>query len=241
MENKNNSKSLIAIIVVLVIIVIGMGIYIAFDKGIIFSSFNNENNISDNKDIEDDVIVPTDMKTVSEKLNNTFEWFVTRSIALDAQNSGKNLIANKDGRLMLLDGYFMNSGNCNWASDPQAGKQDMPYVTIDAYKAKYQEFYGSLDNFASDISEPSPLYYKANTYYSNLSDNLVAWNGTWGTVGISYSFEATNVTFDKVANNYVITGNLIEHNKAVNHGTFKIVYVDNNTNKYITDIIVYLK
>lgn len=231
MENKNNGV-LVGLVVFLVILVLGLIGYIVYDKGLIFNNTNeveenNKGNEIDNEEVLEQS-VPNDMSLVSTKLD---EFGLNRYVMFVQSNWDKgNLLNDSSNKLNLLNAYFMKNNLFTSGCDDQCA-----IVSLDTYKTKYAEVYGSLDNFENDTNNASaPVFSTAQAGYAQ-------WNKVWGTSSYSITLQATSVTYDEINKNYVIDGNIIDvqdGNSIGSKGTFKMTYVNDGTKKYLTGITI---
>ena len=247
MENKSNG-GLIAIIIILVIALLGLSFYMAYDKGLIF---NNQNDVEENGNADDveakeednlvEQLVPTDMSLVSTKLD---EFGLNRYVMHEYSdwNNG-NLLNDSSNKLDLLNAYFMENNLVTSGCDDQCA-----VISLETYKAKYVEVYGSLDNFEYDTANASSYVFSISDSYWDVPAEYVHWNQVWGLLPYNITLEATSVTYDENNQNYVIDGNMMatqwDNNTETNvsigsKGTFKITYVNDGTKTYITGITIF--
>lgn len=238
MENKNNGV-LIGLVVVLVILVLGLMGYIVYDKGLIFNNENKveENNKGNEVDNEEFVehSVPTDMNLVSTKLNENGLNFYLMRVYHSWRNNG-NLLNDSSNKLNLLNIYLARNDLTAVGCDYQCA-----VISLETYKDKYAEVYGSLDNFEYDTNNASAPVFGISDGYWDVPTGYVHWNMVWGVSSYNINLEATSVTYDENNNNYVISGNMMAIQDGSNigsKGTFTITYVNDGTKNYLTGITI---
>lgn len=234
---KKNNTLLIIIVLVLAIIVVSIGIGLsAFNKT--KTDSNGQQSITNNKDTVD---VKVDLEKASNELTNYFALYLKTNTT--DSNLNKNLMESADNRLEIIDDYFMSNGGGVSFNDNQA-----MYISIDTYKNKYKEIYGSLDSFDSDTKTVSPARYSlANSIDSSLASNLVAWNSLRS--GVMYDkveMKASNASYDKSSKSYKLTGtvnysqsvNTVESSSVSLTKSFTITYVSTGDTNYMTSLIL---
>lgn len=234
---KKNNTLLIIIVLVLAIIVVSIGIGLsAFNKT--KTDSNGQQSITNNKDTVD---VKVDLEKASNELTNYFALYLKTNTT--DSNLNKNLMESADNRLEIIDDYFMSNGGGISFNDNQA-----MYISIDTYKNKYKEIYGSLDSFDSDTKKASPTRYSlANSIDSSLASNLVAWNSLRS--GVMYDkveMKASNASYDKSSKSYKLTGtvnysqsvNTVESSSVSLTKSFTITYVSTGDTNYMTSLIL---
>lgn len=234
---KKNNTLLIIIVLVLAIIVVSIGIGLsAFNKT--KTDSNGQQSITNNKDTVD---VKVDLEKASNELTNYFALYLKTNTT--DSNLNKNLMESADNRLEIIDDYFMSNGGGISFNDNQA-----MYISIDTYKEKYKELYGSLNKFASDTKKASPTRYSlANSIDSSLASNLVAWNSLRS--GVMYDkveMKASNASYDKSSKSYKLTGtvnysqsvNTVESSSVSLTKSFTITYVSTGDTNYMTSLIL---
>lgn len=246
MEEKvnNSSKNHIIIEVILLVIILGLGGYIAYSKIV---STENKNTTLDQKQEEnlkqeentkeESVYVPTNMEKVSQELNNYLNTYLT----YNSNNLNKNMLLDATDKLELINIRFERTRTATYTNYSD-GRQDFAYVSLDAYKAKYKEFYGNLDNFEAEMKNALAVS-PANELDSTMSKDLVAWNNARG--GTAYTvtgIQANNVVYNETNKQYTITGvvnyessdvtpNSIAHN-------FEIIYANNQEQNYLISLML---
>ncbi len=235
---KKNNTLLIIIVLVLAIIVVSIGIGLSvFNKT--KTDSNEQQSITNNKDNTVDVKV--DLEKASNELTNYFALYLKTNTT--DSNLNKNLMESADNRLEIIDDYFMSNGGGISFNDNQA-----MYISIDTYKEKYKELYGSLDKFASDTKKASPARYSlANSIDSSLASNLVAWNSLRsGIIYDTVEMKASNATYDRSTKSYELTGTVV-YSQSANTTTaypesstknFTITYVNTGDSNYMTSLIL---
>lgn len=194
---KNNSRGLITIIVILVIVITGMGLYIAYDKKLVFSKIGqdekNTNNIedkssSDNLNGQDDNVKELDL---NKSLNTTN---ITYSNPVKDTNGKYGLFMkiNPDRKSVSLDINWITfgplSGASTWANNTET------YQITGFAKNIMDVFIGDLGQSSVGITlfylmedgtvEYTPMfnkmfdsqnngYYEMNYTYDYSSDNRV--------------------------------------------------------------------
>lgn len=234
---KKNNTLLIIIVLVLAIIVVSIGIGLsAFNKT--KTDSNGQQSITNNKDTVD---VKVDLEKASNELTNYFALYLKTNTT--DSNLNKNLMESADNRLEIIDDYFMSNGGGVSFNDNQA-----MYISIDTYKNKYKEIYGSLDSFDSDTKTVSPARYSlANSIDSSLASNLVAWNSLRS--GVMYDkveIKASNASYDKSSKSYKLTETVnysqsvktVESSSVSLTKSFTITYVSTGDTNYMTSLIL---
>lgn len=133
--NEKNNKVLIIVIVILVLIIIGMGLYIAYDKGMFFSSTDKEikeskktKQIDKSKKTEDNEVKELD---ITKCINNNDKY----SNATDKEeNVGLSMTINSDKRSVTL--------NIDWSKFG-------PLSTASAYPSSVESY--QIKGFTKDV------------------------------------------------------------------------------------------
>ena len=245
MKNESNGV-LIGLVVFLVAIILGLVGYIIYDKELILDNENKiEENNKENETNKEEVIeqsVPTNMNLVTSKLD---ELGLNQYVMHEYWNWNKeNLLNDSSSRLTLINAYFMKNNLTSSGCDDQCA-----IISLDTYKAKYEEVYGSLDNFENDTNNSPATVFSISDGNNNwnIPNGYVHWNKVWGASEYVINLQATSVTYDENNKNYVIDGNMMatQWNNDTesfvsfgSKGTFKITYVNDDTKRYLTSITI---
>lgn len=198
-----------------IILIIG---FLLYSVGVILYSFNIINtrdtpSIDTDSKTSDEVDLDEVGQTITDKLGNFLLYNYD-----GLKESGIDLLNDSSKRLKLVYSLLELDGNVNTTDD------DVPinYVSIDKFKKKYEELFGSLDNYDNDILN-------GYTHPSNLEDKYIGWVTLEDVVGIVRSYTCTDVSYDKDNYLYTINGAYSDNQlgSETATGTFTIVYKDN--------------
>ncbi len=249
-EKKNNTH--VAVEVILSAIILGLGVYIAYSKGLILTKekITGKGNEQQEEKVkkeeaEEKTKIPTDMEKVNKELNNYLSKYLT--YRKDESYFNKNMLSDPSNKLNLINFVLEENGmwnKTNYASSG-SGRQDFSYISIDTYKTKYKEIYGNLDDFETEMKNANPAVINvASNIDSTMSSNLVAWNSTFGTSAYKAKIEASKITYDKSSRQYTITGTV--HYESQYDGitpendkhTFELIYANDEEQNYLISLML---
>lgn len=185
------------------------------------------------------------MAKVNKELNSYLSKYLKYRSNDDYFN--KNMLIDASNKFALINFILEERGmqkETNYAASG-VGRQDFSYISIDTYKAKYKEIYGSLDDFEEEMKNASPsVINMANNIDSTMSPDLVAWNSTYGVTPRKVTLEAKNIAYDKSNKQYKITGTVNYESELddVTHQNFKhdfeLIYANNTEQNYLISLVL---
>ncbi len=95
-----------------------------------------------------------------EKVNKELNSYLSKYLKYRSNDDyfNKNMLIDASNKFALINFILEERGmqkETNYAASG-VGRQDFSYISIDTYKAKYKEIYGSLDDFEEEMKNASP-------------------------------------------------------------------------------------
>lgn len=214
--------------IALILILIGTGINF---KNEMFGD-NTTSGSDDGGTATEESKLPTDMKEVSEKLNEDMGKFLLYKYD-SLKDSGIDLLASPAKRLDLVKLVLEQENK----AEENTGKVKFLYVKEEDFKEKYVEIFGGDEQYEDDLKN---AYTVKNTVEQELGEGYIGWNPNWGTIAIERELNADSVEYDDTNELYTITGTYKDSSlgSETATGTFTITYGEKDGSNYIVSVIL---
>lgn len=222
-EKKNKSKILIVVIIILILVIIGMGGYIAYDKGVIFSGVDkeekqkdkkkeNKENKENNKDNEKDTSNEERPLNLSKCLNNSNNNTYSNSSDVEG-NYGLSMNVNADKKSITLSIDWKTFG-------PLSGASYAPVVDTYQITGFSKEI---ISTFVGDLGQDA----KGITLFYLMSDQTVEYTPmfTLKFDNNNNSYYEMNYTYDKLADGRITNPHFVT--KGIINGANSIIKLYN--------------
>ncbi len=227
MKNKNINIGKIFLLIgaILLIVGIGLNVYTTMNTSKSNNSQDKEDNKVDNlpkpndEETKKEVVIPNDMEKVSTSISNNLGKFLL--ISYTTSDSGVDILKDPSKRLNLIYLMLEQTGDFTQSDDGMYN-----YASLEFIKHKYEEVYGSTDNFDSDLENGYSL---KSTIDSLLGQDFIGWNSTWPIIGVERTYKASSVDYNKDTAIFTINGTYSDNQlgTTTETGKFIITYKDN--------------